>query len=92
MPSVTVEVASVLSAFTNDVTRLRAQGQTVGAALEDLLRRHPALRPRLFGDDGTLREHVLIFVNEERVAYRGGAGPTLAPGDRIHVLQAVSGG
>ena len=86
MVVVSVEVGPELAIATNDITRLRASGATLGEALAELLGRHPPLRVHLIANDGSLREQVRIFVNEEHVAYERGAGPALREADRIHVL------
>ena len=71
---------------------LRVAGATLGEALDVLRSGHPALRVHLFDERGRTRPHVLIFHNEENVAWLDSLEVPLRPGDRIHVLQAVSGG
>jgi hypothetical protein len=39
-----------------------------------------------------LRPHVVIFYNDRSIAWLPSLEVTLEPGDRIYVLQAVSGG
>ena len=65
---------------------------TVRNALSSVFERQPTLRRYLLADDGALRRHVNIFVNEELIEDRHGLSDAVSDGDRIHVLQAVSGG
>jgi len=65
---------------------------TVREALTSVFDRQPTLRRYLLADDGALRRHVNIFVNEELIEDRHGLSDSVGDGDRIHVLQAVSGG
>lgn len=65
---------------------------TVREALSSVFERQPTLRRYLLADDGTLRRHVNIFVNETLIADRRGLSDVVGEGDRIQVLQAVSGG
>jgi sulfur-carrier protein len=65
---------------------------TVRDALTSVFERQPTLRRYLLADDGALRRHVNIFVNEELIEDRRGLSDSVGDGDRIHVLQAVSGG
>ena len=90
--SVSVELASVLTVATNDVSRLRVSGATLQEALDDVVVRYPGLAVHLYDESGQVRPHVLIFVNEERLPYRRGDHVPLHKGDRVTVLQAVSGG
>ncbi|MBT5773196.1 MAG: MoaD/ThiS family protein [Dehalococcoidia bacterium] len=67
-------------------------GGTVREALLWVFERQPTLRRYLLTDDGALRRHVNIFVNEELIRDRQGLSDTIGEGDRVQVLQAVSGG
>lgn len=74
------------------VADLEVGGSTVREALEQAFAAQPQLRSYLVDDQGRLRPHVNIFVNERRVADRLELSDALAPGDRLWVLQALSGG
>lgn len=65
---------------------------TVRGALDEVFAAHPLLQRYLLDDQGQLRQHVNVFVNEDLARDRRGLSDTIAEGDRIHVLQAVSGG
>jgi molybdopterin converting factor small subunit len=52
----------------------------------------PALRVHLCDESGKFRPHVLCFLNEVNTRWLDGADPRLQQGDRITILQAVSGG
>lgn len=64
------------------------EGRTVAEALEDLERRCPRLVGWIRDERGHLRQHVIVFVNGERVPETGAIGPD----DRVQVLPAISGG
>jgi photosystem II stability/assembly factor-like uncharacterized protein/molybdopterin converting factor small subunit len=63
-------------------------GGTVGHALRELERRHPALAGWVLDDRGGVREHVAVFVAGERVD----AEVPLDEDDRIEIIGAISGG
>ncbi|HXT19298.1 MAG TPA: ubiquitin-like small modifier protein 1 [Thermoanaerobaculia bacterium] len=65
---------------------------TVGGVLAALFAAHPALRDRLVGETGQLREHVNLFVGNENVRYTGGFATPVADGAELTILPAVSGG
>ena len=58
-------------------------------ALDDL---HPGLAAYLVDDQGALRKHVNIFVNDRLLDDRKGLRDRVAPGDRVFIMQALSGG
>lgn len=67
-------------------------GGTVREVLSSVFARQPTLRRYLLTDDGALRRHVNIFVNETLIEDRQGLSDAVSGDDRIQVLQAVSGG
>ncbi|MEN3975426.1 MoaD/ThiS family protein [Emcibacter sp. SYSU 3D8] len=84
--------------FTQHLRRLVAheyvdvQGATLRAALGDLFLQLPALRSYILDDQDRLRQHVCIFVDDERIDFRGSLDCEIAPESEIYVMQALSGG
>jgi molybdopterin converting factor small subunit len=68
---------------------VEAQGATIAELLLDLDRRFPGIRFRMIDEQDGLRPHMRIFVNREEVKR---LDLDLAPGDEVHVFQALSGG
>jgi molybdopterin converting factor small subunit len=60
--------------------------------LEDLERIHPGLYRSVCDETGAVRRHVNLFVNELHMRDRDGLDTALAPGDKVTILPAVSGG
>ena len=65
---------------------------TVRGALEAAFGVYPTVRGYLFDDTGALRPHVTVFVDGEVVRDRTRLSQRVAPGTRVDVLQALSGG
>ncbi|MHC4909465.1 MAG: MoaD/ThiS family protein [Planctomycetota bacterium] len=91
MPSVTVELPSLLSSLIGEST-IPVEAVTLAEALQAAVTRHPALGVHLFEESGNLREHVLCLVNEDSTRWLESLDKPLRDGDRVTVLQAVSGG
>jgi len=90
--SVNVEIPTPLRRFTGDAADVPVDGDSVSAALADLVRRHPSLGRHLFSDAGELRSFVNVFVNGENVRH-GKAGATpLADGDTVSIIPSIAGG
>ena len=68
---------------------VEADGATVAAMFADLDRRYPGLRFRVVDEQGRIRKHMKVFVNEE--AIRDLAAP-IGPDDDVTLMQALSGG
>ncbi len=62
------------------------------AALEDLERSQSDLYRNVCDETGALRRHLNVFVNSDNVRDLNGVDTTLAPGDVVTILPAVSGG
>jgi carboxylate-amine ligase len=65
---------------------------TVGRLLERLEEAHPGLAGMIRDERGAIRRHVNVFAGAEHVRELGGLAAPLAPGDRVSILPAVSGG
>ncbi len=92
MPTATVSLPSLLEPATDGVREFAVSGRTLGEAFADLVQREPRLKPHLFDETGGLREHVLCFHNGTNTRWLDGWDGTLADGDTILFMQAVSGG
>jgi molybdopterin converting factor small subunit len=89
---VTVRVPAVLAQIVGGESRFEVRGETVGEALNDLIRQRPALAVHLFDGAGSLRRHILCFLNDGYA--RGGEAleRPVRPGDTVTILNSVSGG
>lgn len=86
---VRVHVSSILHEYTGGTSELAAAGRSLRAVLADLERRHPGLRFRIVDEQERLRPHIKVFVAGRPVR---GLETAVAPGDEVHILQALSGG
>ena len=74
--------------FTDLPRRLEVEAPTVNAAIDELDGRWPGLRDRLCEPGPQLRPHIHVYVDRERASL----DTALAPGSRIDVIAAISGG
>lgn len=67
-----------------------------GATLRDVLdayfRLHPAVRSYVLDDQGAVRKHVAVFINQELIRDRRDLGDSVGERDDVFVAQALSGG
>jgi sulfur-carrier protein len=91
-PNVRVHVFGQLRQYCGGATELPASAVTVRSLLEQLERAQPLLYRNLCDETGTVRRHLNVFVNTENVRDLHGVETTLAAGDVVTFLPAVSGG
>jgi sulfur-carrier protein len=90
--SVQVQVPTVLRKHTNGARAVEVDGANVAAVIESLETHYPGMRSELLSDDGTVRQFVNIYVNDEDIRYLDRLNTALTDGDRVAILPAVAGG
>lgn len=88
---VTVEFAASLRRHVECAPQSVAPG-TLRDVLEGALRAAPALANYVFDDQRAVRKHVALFVNGQMVSDRVNLNQSLGAGDRVLVVQALTGG
>lgn len=67
-------------------------GATLGPVLTAYFERHPGVRSYVLDDTGGVRKHVTVFIDATVITDRRTLSDSVAPGSRIDVFQALSGG
>lgn len=88
---VTVEFASSLRRHVECPAQQVAPG-SLREVLEAALAAAPALAHYVFDDQRSIRKHVAVFVNQTMVRDRNRLDQQLGVGDRVLVIQALTGG
>jgi sulfur-carrier protein len=88
----TVKIPSVLRVNVGGAKELEVAGDSVGAVLDALVERHPALREQLLTEDGELNRFVNVYVNGQDVRYLDGRGTPVGASDEVRLLPAMAGG
>lgn len=68
------------------------EASSVAAALERVFEDSPRLRSYLLDDQGSLRQHITVFVSGQVIKDRVDLSDPVGEDDEIYVLQALSGG
>ena len=84
-----VRIPTPLRSYTDQQAVVAADGATVGAVLADLDQRYRGIRFRMVDEQGRIRPHMRVFVNDESA--RDLATP-VGPADEVTIIQALSGG
>lgn len=92
MANVTIEIPRILRDCTDDRSPIALEAGDL-VALRDAVRREwPVLATHVWAESGELRPHVLLLHNGALTRGRDVHAVALAEGDRLEIVQAVSGG
>jgi sulfur-carrier protein len=92
--AVTVRIPSYLAAFAGGRNALSVDGTpgTVRELLGALWQLHPALKDRIVDEQGEVRQHINIFVDEEAIRHLQGTDTPVTQNAEVMIVPAVSGG
>ena len=71
---------------------VNVEAETVAGAIDAILIAYPLLKVHLYEEGGRLRPHVMFLYNDQSVKWLPSLNIALREGDRMTVLQLVSGG
>jgi molybdopterin/thiamine biosynthesis adenylyltransferase/rhodanese-related sulfurtransferase/molybdopterin converting factor small subunit len=89
---VRVRIPTPLRPFAGGRPEVAANGETVGAALAEVVAGSPEMRKHLLGDLGRLRSFVNVYLNGGDVRSQSGLDTRLADGDVLAIVPAIAGG
>jgi molybdopterin converting factor small subunit len=90
--TITIHIPRPLRPECNGAAELHIPAASVQEALTGLEQNHPQLYRSICDETGAVRRHVNLFVNNDHIRDRDGLETSLAAGDAVHILPAVSGG
>jgi hypothetical protein len=67
-------------------------GRTVREVLDAVFAANPQARGYVLDEQGTLRKHMIVFVNGTQVTDRVHLSDPVPPDGEVYVMQALSGG
>lgn len=67
-------------------------GETVSDVLDAVFKSNPTARGYILDEQGAVRHHIVIFVDNRVLRDRMTLSDTVEPDSEIHVFQALSGG
>ncbi|MBF8265925.1 MAG: putative ThiS family protein [Dehalococcoidia bacterium] len=89
--SVKIEIPQFLQHLTNGVKVAKANGNTVGECLADLIRQFPQLRELILDENGKLLKYVEVSINGVSTYPQELANP-VKDSDVIYIFHAIAGG
>jgi len=89
--SIQIHIHKTHRQFTDGLEVVEAQGETIGACLNDMAARFPGMAGKLFTATGQLINTIEIYHNLESAYPNELARPT-RDGDEIHITVMLAGG
>ena len=91
--AITIHIPTPLRPFLDgqDTVAVENEG-AVGELLRQLAAANGELGKHLFGADGSLRNFVNVYVNEEDIRYQDGEDTAVKNGDTISIVPSIAGG
>ncbi len=91
---VTINITGFLTEFSGGHSQISIDStpRTVGDALEELWKRHLGLRDRILNEQGEVRRHVNIFLDNENIRRQEMLATPIGAKKEITILPSVSGG
>ena len=89
--SIQIDIPQFLQHLTNGVKVAKANGNTVGDCLADLVRHFPQTKELLFDKNGKLLKYVEVSVNGVST-YPQELTKPVKDGDVIYIFHAIAGG
>ena len=91
--AITIHIPTPLRPFLDgqDTVAVETEG-AVGELLRQLAASNGELGKHLFGADGSLRNFVNVYVNEEDIRYQDGEDTAVKNGDTISIVPSIAGG
>jgi molybdopterin converting factor small subunit len=87
-----VRVPTILRTYTGGASEVSAEGDTLGAVLEDLDASYSGIKGRILDEAGELRRFVNVYVGNDDVRFLDGLATPTPEGTKISVIPAVAGG
>jgi len=90
--AVKVMIPTPLRAFTGKKDAVILEGKTVGELLGRLTTQHAQLKKHLYADNGTLRNFVNVYVNNEDIRYLKYEETPVTENDVVSIIPSIAGG
>jgi molybdopterin synthase sulfur carrier subunit len=90
--SVIVRIPTALRKLADGHETLEMEGSSVGAVLQGIQQRYPALSEQLVDAEGKVRRFVNLFADDEDIRYLDDLETALRPGAELSIVPAIAGG
>ena len=90
--SITIRIPTPLQKLTQNQAEVKANGANIRELIEDLEKKFPGIKERIYDETGEIRRFINIYVNEEDVRFLQQDATPLKDGDEVSMIPAIAGG
>ena len=90
--SIKLLIPTPLRPYADNEESIDLSGNTIEEVLTNLVNKYEKLKKHLFSEEGTLRNFVNIYLNEDDIRYINGIKSEVKDGDVITIVPSVAGG
>lgn len=90
--AIPVTLPGLLASCAGGERTVTVEAATLSGSIDALLAAYPLLKVHLFQEDGRLRNHIMFLFNDQSTNWLETTDIPLQAGDKLTVLQLVSGG
>lgn len=90
--AVKIMIPTPLRPYTDKKDSLFVEGKTVGELMERLTTEHAQLRKHLYADNGTLRNFINVYLNNEDIRYLKNEETPVRESDVVSIIPSIAGG
>jgi len=90
--AVKVMIPTPLRVYTDKKDAVLLDGTTVGELLQKLTSQHEQLRKHLYAENGTLRNFVNVYVNNNDIRYLNEEKTPVRDSDVVSIVPSIAGG
>ncbi len=90
--AVEVRVPAILQSAVGGQKVVKVEGKTLGEILDRLDQQFPGIKKLLLDENGEIRRHINIYLNDEDVRFLQRLDTPIRDGDVLSILPALAGG
>jgi len=90
--AIKVRIPTPLQKFTENKGEVEASGSNIKDLIEDLEKKFPGIKERVYDEKGKIRKFLNVYVNEEDVRFLQLDKTSLKEGDEVSIIPAIAGG
>ncbi len=85
-------IPTPLRKFTENQKNVEVQGETIIEAIQDLIENYPSIGKNILNDDGSIRNFVRVFLENEDIKSLDNEGTAIDTNAVISIIPAIAGG
>ena|SRR3989338_8576728 len=90
--AIKVRIPTPLQKITENKELIECDGKSIKELVDNLEKKYPGIKERLYDENGKIRRFLNIYVNDEDIRFLKLDGTPLKDGDEISIIPAIAGG